>query len=230
MGLALLSPSRRWDLYLPANEADVWPAVFAIHQACRERGIEPIGLADEESAASAWGAPAEAQPVPQLPQMPPSRPPVAPRSGWEAPEAAWFPVAPVPVAGAADEPASRYDEDAGPAVQFTATEAVLAAIAHLSVLFLPVLLPAAIWLSLRFAAPHVAYQARRAALFQCGTTALALATLGYALKAALGHGFDIDARFGLAAFFAILAVAAGCALLASVRVLRDQDFDLFGVA
>ncbi len=221
IGLALLAPGGHWDLYMPASEADIWPAVFAIHQACRERGVEPIGLADEGNNALEWGGPAQSPVSQAMPQTSVILQAIVGthETGWSAA----IPEATEPD----DDPFTRHDE---PTVQFTQSEAVLAAIAHLSLLFLPVLLPAAIWLSLRFAAPHVARQARRAALFQCGVSALALGTLGYSLIAALAGGFNLAARFGLVGFFVTMAVAAGGACFAAIRVLRGQDFGTFGLA
>jgi hypothetical protein len=214
LGLALMQFVGHWDLYIPADEADIWPAVFAIHQACRERGVEPIGLADEGDSALEWGGPAQARTMPQMPVIPEAILGTHETGGSAAmPEGT----------GADDDPFAGYDEHT---VHFTPSEAVLAAVAHLSLLFLPVLLPAAIWLSLRFAAPHVARQARRAALFQCGASALALGTLGYSFIAALAHGFSLAARFGLIGFFVMMAVAAGGALFAALQVLRSQDFGI----
>ena len=215
IGLALLAPGGHWDLYMLASEADIWPAVFAIHHACRERSVEPIGLADEGNLALEWGGPAQSPVSQAMPQTP-----VILDAFLGTHETGWS--AAIPEATAADdEPFTRDDEHT---VQFTQSEAVLAAIAHLSLLFLPVLLPAAIWLSLRFAAPHVARQARRAAIFQCGASALALGTLGYSFIAALAGGFNLAARFGLVGFFVMMAAAAGCALFAAIQVLRGQDF------
>jgi uncharacterized Tic20 family protein len=221
LGLALLALSGHWDVYIPADEADIWPTVFAIHQACRERGVEPIGLADEGNFAQEWGGPAQSQ-VPQ----PLAQTSVIPQAILGTRDTGWS--AAIPWAtGAADDPITGDD---GRALQFTQSEAVLVAIAHLSLLFLPVLLPAAIWLSLRFAAPRVARQARRAVIFQCGASALALGTLGYSFIATLAGGFNLAARFGLVGFFVLMAAAAGSAFVAAVQVLRGQDFGTFGLA
>jgi hypothetical protein len=222
IGLALLTPSGRWDFYVPANEADLWPTVFAMHEACRARGIEPIGLADEERGAPPpmWGAPDHAALSPQPQPAALERPPL-PAPLWRPPAAAdWSSSAPAPFA---DDLPFAYAQAEAPR-RFTESEAVLVAIAHLSLLFLPVVLPGAIWLSLRFAAPRIARQARWAALFQAGVSALTLPLLGYSFATALAHGFNLAARFELAGFFVVLVVAAACALYMAVRVLRGQIF------
>jgi uncharacterized Tic20 family protein len=114
--------------------------------------------------------------------------------------------------------------------RYTASDSVLAAIAHLSVLFLPVLLPVTIWLSLRSAAPHVARHAREAAIFQSGFAVLAIVALGDAFIAALAHGLGGGALAGLIAFVALLALAGGCAFFAAAHALRGQDFSYLGWA
>jgi uncharacterized Tic20 family protein len=233
--LSLLARDGRWDLYIPADEADLWPAVFAIQEACRLRGVEPVGLSDEGGGAPSWGR-VEASRAPQYTQRPFVTPRTTPRPARSLDGQAakplvtpiWRPRSATPRAAMA-EVAALHTPDVGErTAEYTPSDSLLAAIAHLSVLFLPVLLPTTIWLSLRGAEPHVARHAREAAIFQSGFAVLAIVALGDAFVAALTHGFGAGAWAGLIAFVALLALAGGCAFFAAARALRGQDFSYLG--
>jgi uncharacterized Tic20 family protein len=120
-----------------------------------------------------------------------------------------------------DRPAWRRDAGAP-------SDAVLIAIAHLSALFMPVLLPLTIWAALRQTAPRVAEQAREALRFQIGFCVLALAVLGYAGYEALRHSAASAATPGLAAFVVLLSGSLVYAFYGATQAVRGREFLYFG--
>lgn len=118
-------------------------------------------------------------------------------------------------------------EDEGDFVAMAAyshSDAMLAAISHLSLLFCPGLLAGAVWVALRGDTPHVARHAREALLFQCAFYALALPVAALTLLATGGHGVSLGATIGLVALALLLVAGATCAGMAAVEALRGGDF------
>jgi uncharacterized Tic20 family protein len=203
LGLALLDARRRWNLYIPADEAQIWHAAYVLRAVCEARGIELADLSQSASQIQSYGAPIGA--------------------GRDAMLARPAPVEAIghPAVWEASPLARRLDLG-------TPSDAVLMAIAHLSVLFMPVLLPLAIWAALRQEVPHVAAQAREAMRFQLGFSVLALALLGFAGYEALAHGVASAATTGLAAFVVLLAGSLVYAFYAATQAVRGRDFLYFG--
>ena len=127
-----------------------------------------------------------------------------------------------------DTPPSQHQPAPG-AARFNDTESVLVAIAHFSLLFLPVLLSAAIWQALRRSNPSVAQPAKEAAAFQGVFCAIALPLLGVTFGMAHAYGFVAASAIGLACFFVLLLAAASCVFAAGMRALRGYPFNYRGV-
>lgn len=189
VALALLTRGAYRTVYVPAREEDTLHALYAIREACRLRGIVPIGI-DE----------AVAEPLTPVPSEAPQ--PQSVRSGHG-------------VLTRHEAPSDAHYSDA---------ESVLIAIAHLSLLFLPVLLPAVIWQALRQTNPRVARQAKEAAEFQGIVYAIVLPVLGYAFVVAHAHGFIPASALGLAGFMVLLLAAATCVFAAAIEALRGHSF------
>jgi uncharacterized Tic20 family protein len=107
---------------------------------------------------------------------------------------------------------------------FTHSDRLLAAIAHVSLLFCPGLLPGAVWLALREDTPHVARHARAALLFQCAFYALALPVAVLTLFATGAHGPGLGGVIGLVALALLLVAGATCAFMGAVEALRGGSF------
>jgi uncharacterized Tic20 family protein len=249
MGISLLSRTGRWNTYFPANEADSWEVLFAIREACQACGVEPVGMTDKPARApvrtappvpafqteSAWrtpmpSAPFRAAPEPSFPLPQTWRPspritrplpavtaPIAtPR--WASEQPVQY-APPTPAGGFAVSPAIHADAPG------TSSDELLAALAHLSLVFLPVVLPVAVWLTLRPSAPRVAQHARQAAVFQSGIYMLGLALLAYAFANVTAYGStSVAALIGLLGFIVLLAAATVCAFYAAMQALHGYRF------
>lgn len=238
LGLALLDRRRRWNLYIPADEAQIWHAAYVLRAVCEARGIELEHLHDTAPQIHQWTSPiAVPDPVPM-----PLAASTPGASGMRAQPYvhSYAPPYTHPYAQPDSHPfrqPSAYalaEPDASLAGGLpargnltTPSDVVLMAIAHLSVLFMPALLPLAIWYSLRDSVPQVAEQAREALRFQLGVVVLALALLGYAGYEALRHGVAGAATTGLLGFVVVMAIAVVYAFFAATQAVRGHEFLYF---
>lgn len=249
MGISLLNRAGRWNTYFPANEADSWEVLFAIREACQARGVEPIGMTDKPARApmhtaplapavtteSAWRTPVPSAPLraasaPSIPLSRTTRP--SPRVTRQLPAM----TAPSATPRLASEQPTQYmppTPEGGFAARqplhasapATSSDGLLAALVHLSVVFLPVVLPVAVWLALRTSVPRVAQHARQAAVFQGGIYVMGLALLAYAFANAAAHGAASAAALaGLLGFIILLAAATVYAFYAAIQALHGYRF------
>jgi hypothetical protein len=261
IAVALLSHSEHWTTFVPHREEDVWHLLFAIRQACRARGITPIGIDDglsqpppvtwaarepvptrparslaarlasqpltavPQPALAGPGAPAQAptepmQPTPPSPTPVPIPPPAfAPVPTWVRGDVQWAPTTPRAAALSAPTTQAFTPSRRATPTGFSESDAVLAAISHLSLLFLPVLLPGIVWLALRESTPHVAQHARQAAIFQLLFYVVELPLFAYAVAAALAHH---PALAVVATLLLLLGAGAYCAFAAATEALRGR--------
>jgi uncharacterized Tic20 family protein len=234
MGLGLQRAGGAWVTYMPRHEVDAVHMLGAIQQAYAARGLT---LERHDVPQLPPETPARYT-APQRPAVAPARhdapqsPAAAPEAdddvedlGW-GPEPAWHVVdthTPRPVwrPQLADAPLAEVAHEEA----LQGAEAVLLAVAHLSLLFAPVLLPAFVWFTLRATAPRVSAQAKEALRFQALFWAVALPLLGVAMALSRTHAHPVLALFGLILFFALLLAGAGVAFWAAVRALGGQTFN-----
>jgi uncharacterized Tic20 family protein len=230
LGLALRDERGRWNIYVPVDEEQVWHAASLLRAVCAARGLDlpgldptAVGATDESD--QAWHILASAPAAPAPAAAPVSAPA---RHAYERTHPA--PVVRLsagPVVARAPSTREIKPFVTPPAPGLPASEptsdTVLILIAHLSVVFLPVLLPLTIWLALRRSVPVVADQARQAAGFQAVVAALGAVLFGVAVHGALTHA-SMAATVALAAFVALLAVAAATACAVALRALRGDAF------
>lgn len=200
-GVALRTVGAHWETIIPQDNRDTIRLFLAAREACRERGIEPIGI-DE---------PSNARLLAVLPRMTATTPAI------QAMETA--------------HDADLADEDASGAAavrQGRRGEVTLAVMAHVGWLCLPVLLAALIaWWAERYDAPYVEEQARHAREFQGICSLIILPVLAYALAMAAIRGSGPAVIFAFGLVVALVALGGACALNAAFHTAHDRSFSYF---
>lgn len=240
LGLALRDERGRWNIYVPQTEEQIWQAIYVLRGVCEARGL---ALPDLEPTVLDRDAPPVEERTSAVASMPTAAAtrsvarstPVAttnphayeehtyanPRILVNHPSAAW--IAPNPQHARPTERTLSMP----PAAEGMSSDSVLIAIVHLSVLFLPVILPATVWLALRRSVPWVAAQASEAVRFQVVVACMEVLLLGSATLAALVHGSNV-VSIGLAGFIILLAAAGVYAFYAVLRATSGHAFHYLG--
>lgn len=225
LGLALRDDRGRWNIYVPSEEERIWQAEYVLRGVCEARGLALPDLRHDDTARQ-QGESGLLAPSATLPAM--SHAPVRledldrhpyehryqiPLANYTYTPAAWI---------APDMQVAHAPSESARTVEMT-SDGMLVAIAHLSLVFLPVLLPLTIWLALRRNVPRVAGQACEAAGFQAIVYCFGALLLGYAAESALTHDAGA-AALGLLGFAALIAAGLVYALYGALRAIRGDDF------
>lgn len=231
-GLALRDERGRWNIYIPLDEDQIWQAASVLRNVCVARGLdvpdlEPDALTEDMSPVQGRNPPASMPMRPfteHLSQQEPALGQHVYDHDYTQPQASviYHPA----VRAASDTPNTRQISGStiaqAPAMGMN-SDIVLAAIVHLSVLFLPVILPVTVWLALRRTVPWVAGHAREAARYQAVVWCLGALLLGVSMLATLLHGSTV-ATVGLLAFITLLAGAGVYAFYAVLRATNGHSF------
>jgi uncharacterized Tic20 family protein len=234
LALALVTHGGLWASYVPVNEVGTMAAITAIVEACRALKLEPIGIEESVRLPEVVGIPQVTMRVAAVaphPNSVPAAPPPAPASIAKPVSRA----RPTPLLAGlmglgqppvrSPQQSAREENLAIGKPGFSDAEALMMAIAHMSMFFLPVVLPVVIWRTLEQSSPAVASQARKTAVFQGAFWALALAVLIYSIGQAISHGWELASALGFVVFAVLLAVAAIIASRAAREAMATRNFN-----